>query len=202
MIINYENIMFNVNICDAAYEVGLMAEDEGIGFTVLDIPSNHIISMKRDGYYTEHEYNDKIYNLPPHMYPEDYENDKQSRLIYINRDLIDSYNTDLHIVYFKWMLEKQRTKFHINIMCENPYWIFHDICHIDDVIGSEVCCINPQVEEHRLLQGLELMVSSGYTPEFTEDYYDRMESSFQDRFRESLDSTIFDDYIEYIFEEH
>ena len=193
----YENVTFNIEIIDAFCDVGLfpklsIEETDGIGGTVLTIPSNHIIGMKRDGYYIEAEYNGKTFQIPPHTDIYDY---KDYYNISVNSEIHESVNIDLHIVYFKWLLSKKK-KYIVDIKCHNLYWIFHDICHGNDVAGSEVCCLSASLEQYRLDEAIELMVEAGYTPNFTEYEIEMMEESFWNRWKIRLDTTKFKQYIE------
>lgn len=188
----YKNITFNYIedwVCDL---LGFCERETGLGFTMLDIPSKHIIGMKKDGYYKEAEYNNRTYWIPPHTEIEDY---KEYANNSVNSDIIQSYNTDLHIVYFKWMLEHPRIKFQIDITCENPYWIFHDIAHTEDVQSNEVCCLSENLESWRLQQGIDIMLEAGYTPEFEEEYYDLIRESHYSRWTKQLDNNIFSKYV-------
>lgn len=188
----YNNITFNYHkdwVCDF---LGICDRKDGIGFTMLDIPSEHIIGMKRNGYRKEIEHNGRTLLIPPHTFKEDYRDGYHKST---NDELIDSYNTDLHIVYIKWMLEHPRKQFEIDITCENPYWIFHDIAHSEDVQGNEVCCLSESLESYRLQQGLEIMVEADYLPEFDEKYYDMIKQSHYNRWKKKLDNDIFSKYV-------
>jgi len=171
------NITFNLEeawVCD---EKGLCEREFGLGFTMLDIPSKHVIRMKADGYHKVVEINNREVTILSHTYEEDY--------IYgesVNSDLIESYNTDLHIVYFKWLSE-QKGNYEIDVMCEHPYWLFHDMAHSDDVQGGEVCCLSSSREEYALERGLTLMKEHGYTPEFEEYYFEMIKQSFYNRWK-------------------
>jgi hypothetical protein len=184
-IIKYKNITFRYHEVWAVDITGATNRENGIGFTLIDeIPEKHIIGMKRDGYYSEYAYGNNILRIPPHCQIENYRDSGYFKSV--NSSIEDSDNVDLHIVYIKWMLSHPRKQFEIDISCENPYWIFHDICHIDDVQGAEVCCLSGIREDMVLTEALELMVKSGYTPDFSEEYLSLMNDSHYNRWKRRL----------------
>jgi len=190
----HRNITFSYNECWVAYEEGIAEEnsERALGFTRVTLPTEHIYRMKKEGLFKEVKYRGKTFNILPHTEIEDYNIGKKNRIL-LNEPK-ESINTDLNIVYFSWLLGKQ-SKYLVNIECENPYWIFHDIAHTNDVAGSEVCCLNSNLEEHRLKQGLELMIEAGFQPEFSDGYYELIKDSFYSRWRVPLDNNIFKPYI-------
>lgn len=194
MIYNYKNLKVNLTIGDSACLAGYLPENEGIGFPLFNIESKEIIRMKKDGYHNiQRDINGKEIQFLSHTDIESYVSE-ESPYLYVNRDIIDSVNTDLFIVYLKWLLSFKKQKY-IEVTYDNPYWLFHDICHIDDVQGNEVCCLSYNLEQFRLDQGLELMVELNYTPEFSFDEMQRIEISFFSTWKKSLDITNFKQFI-------
>lgn len=189
----YKNITFNHTKDNAGEVSGAISDDYSMA--ILSIPSKHVIGMKRDGFYNIIEYNNKDYYMLSHLDEYDYENSEKTKLININSEISDTINTDLQIVYYKWAASKTK-QIIIDVLSYNPYWLFHDICHADDVQGSEVCCLTSNLEERRLEQGIDLMIKSGYTPSFEEIELDFIYNSFFERWRTHLEYKGFYNYQE------
>lgn len=188
MYYTYQNITFLHTKADAAYESGYLPSGEDYSMPLYTIPQDHVIRMIADDYCIQDSLGN---NILPHTEMEDYcyIND----LVPIIQDFDQTLNTDLFIVYLKWLTE-QLEQFIIPITSYNPYWIFHDIAHIDDVHGSEVCCLNSYIEERRFEEGFLNMINSGYIPEFDYLELEWIKNSFYSRWKLYPDMSKFNKY--------
>ena len=95
----FENIIFNFT----------EGEEDFIGMYELEeIPSKHVIAMKKDNYYIEQQFNYKSYRILPHVDIYDYE--ENGNIVDINRSITNP-STDLIIVYFDWITSYRKRPF-------------------------------------------------------------------------------------------
>lgn len=105
-------------------------------------------------------------------------------------DAYTSRNSDFCILFFSvHELEEfeEDDITHIKYFGENPFWVFHDICHSrHDVQGSQIY-VDANVEENRILGGMELAAEHGMIAHCNGDLLRACNEAMKERWGNPMD---------------